>query len=722
VLTESTQPSRPRAWQSRALEAQLLADLLRLSRVSVLYGPAGSGKTTLIESGVLPLVCRRHDDGAARRAERRVVVPFPERRRTGGARRGSSEIALMFDAWEEDPLAALKARLLETMPPIARHAGWPDASLARSLAAWHDELDLRFFIILDGFERYLAAPEDDSRILDFAHELLRVLNAEVPVNILISVREEAQAAFEAFQVRIPGFDEASFHLPALPPGSDEQLTHPRALSAGCTTAPERSLNTFDRLRARLDSGAAPQGGSARIEAPDAGATPPREAQAVPEDRGKPHAAPAFVGKAPPLQGPGAQNERRPAATETAGTAPQAPAAHVESPPAHSRRASADGHAPGARKGESRERRTRVARRWLAAAIAAAALPLVVWNLVERTGSPVPLQNEVAAPEANAAPTAATRVVHTPTAPASPPMRPWLTVVTERGNGTDAAIAADLARAVGPAAGLDLVVLTDGAYWQRDSVPRLALMRYEVLEAGRGSARSAAASESLRVIAPLYTEELHLIVRRDSPLRYIHEIRDARINLGPAHGDRAVTAARLYRGMFGASVPPGRESVHDDEVAIRKLLDGSLDVMMVVSAQPVKWLAELPAELARSIRLLELDPAHPASERAIELYLPAVVQASSYARWLERDTATLATMSFLVTPDDSDPAFAERLEEAARSLCRALPELRRAGHPKWREVDPGFEVDVGWSYSRRVRAAFQSCVAEGGVETAAVRTR
>ena len=44
---------------------------------------------------------------------------------------------------------------------------------------------------------------------------------------------------------------------------------------------------------------------------------------------------------------------------------------------------------------------------------------------------------------------------------------------------------------------------------------------------------------LRVIMPLYNEEIYFIVRADSPLNYVHEIKDAKINVGPLrqrHGD------------------------------------------------------------------------------------------------------------------------------------------------------------------------------------------
>ena len=56
---------------------------------------------------------------------------------------------------------------------------------------------------------------------------------------------------------------------------------------------------------------------------------------------------------------------------------------------------------------------------------------------------------------------------------------------------------------------------------------------------------------LRVILPLYNEEIYFIVREDSPLNYVHEIRNAKINAGELGSGTALTTTTLYRLMFNA---------------------------------------------------------------------------------------------------------------------------------------------------------------------------
>lgn len=116
------------------------------------------------------------------------------------------------------------------------------------------------------------------------------------------------------------------------------------------------------------------------------------------------------------------------------------------------------------------------------------------------------------------------------------------IVTADKRGTYFAIGNDLAKYVAPGADIELeVVPTDG------SAANIKLLRYEpgvkfaIVQADVYQAfvdRSAAANveaarmiRPLRVILPLYNTEIHYIVRADSELNYLHDLRNAKINGG-----------------------------------------------------------------------------------------------------------------------------------------------------------------------------------------------
>ena len=178
------------------------------------------------------------------------------------------------------------------------------------------------------------------------------------------------------------------------------------------------------------------------------------------------------------------------------------------------------------------------------------------------------------------------------------------IATGSSRATNFRIGRDLEQFVAPAAGIDLDVLaTNGS---ADNLHRLAddprvdlaIVQYDVLramsdEARGGDRRAARLIDPVRIVLPLYTEEIHFVVRRDSPLKTVDDIRGKRINLGVQGSGSALTATALYRRMFHAPVAPANASYLSDEQALAALtLDRSVDVVVVVAAQPAQLFSDM----------------------------------------------------------------------------------------------------------------------------------
>ncbi len=133
----------------REREIEVIVANLVASRLTILYGPSGVGKTSVLRAGVEP---RLRADGAA------VVV---------------------FSAWSSSPVEDLLREV-------------------RERAA--DEEVGELYVILDQFEEYFLYHEAGGPFLELA-ELIR--DRDVRANFLISVREDALAQLDAFKSRIP---------------------------------------------------------------------------------------------------------------------------------------------------------------------------------------------------------------------------------------------------------------------------------------------------------------------------------------------------------------------------------------------------------------------------------------------------------------------------------------------------------------------------------------
>jgi uncharacterized protein len=297
------------------------------------------------------------------------------------------------------------------------------------------------------------------------------------------------------------------------------------------------------------------------------------------------------------------------------------------------------------------------------------------------------------------------------------------IVTASEKGTYIVIGRDLATYVAPAADIDLEALPSAG-----SAENIKRLRYEpgvkfglvqsdvyqafLNEAAAGKSEAATIIRPLRVILPLYNEEIYFVVRADSPMNFVHEIKDARINAGPIGSGTALTTATLYRLMFNESLPIDKTNFLTNEEALVKLIaDKSVDVVALVLGQPAKLLTDMKPEVRQFIKLLKVDPNHATTKVALKTYFPATVRVANYPNLLSENIAAFAVKAYLVTYDYNLKDTRAYLSKFARSLCQNFATLQASGHPKWKEVelampDPG----VGWIYYPQTSAELRQCVA------------
>ena len=307
------------------------------------------------------------------------------------------------------------------------------------------------------------------------------------------------------------------------------------------------------------------------------------------------------------------------------------------------------------------------------------------------------------------------------ATAAPPVDTRSRIVTGSDRGTYIQIGRDLSRWVAKPAGIDLTVLPSAG--STDNIRRLrseagvqlALVQSDVYqafldEAMAGNDDALHLVQPLKVVMPLYDEEVYFIVRADSPLNFIHEVKDKRINVGPIGSGTALSATTIYRAMFGGPMAEKNTTFLGNEDALLKLAtDRSIDVVVVVAGQPAKLFAEMKPEARQYIKLLRLDEAAAPSQSAMQTYFAATIKAASYPNWLTEDVPTLTTKALLVTYGYKSGATQQALTKFARSLCRHFNTLKTEGHAKWQEVNFDMpRLGSGWSYYTATEKALSGC--------------
>ncbi len=173
----------------RDREVSLVASNLVASSLTLLYGPSGVGKSSLLRAGVVPLL-------------RRMAVENREEDE------GPELFVAVFSSWRDDPVPALLRCIGQCMQPMlgaepAFDATTPNA-LLETVRRWCAEVDGDLLIILDQFEEFFLYHERSEDGDRFADELATMVNeTELPVNFLISLREDALARLDRFKGRIP---------------------------------------------------------------------------------------------------------------------------------------------------------------------------------------------------------------------------------------------------------------------------------------------------------------------------------------------------------------------------------------------------------------------------------------------------------------------------------------------------------------------------------------
>jgi WD40 repeat protein len=186
----------------RKRESDLIVANLTASRLTLLYAPSGVGKSSVLRAGVLPALHHVDDDSYADLGVPGAAVAY-------------------VNTWRDAPLESVAAAVstavsqvtgagpVEVEDPGETGAMEKGASTPRLSAPWLREV-LRqsrvstVYLILDQFEEYFLYHPMDRGEEGLTAELGNILSArDLPVHVLLSIREDALASLDRFKGRVP---------------------------------------------------------------------------------------------------------------------------------------------------------------------------------------------------------------------------------------------------------------------------------------------------------------------------------------------------------------------------------------------------------------------------------------------------------------------------------------------------------------------------------------
>jgi WD40 repeat protein len=183
----------------RERESNIIGENVLAARLTVLYGPSGVGKTSVLRAGVAHRLRAR----AGRNVEER----------------GHPEYAVVvLDAWSEDPVGSLRSAVREELAAQFGSALLDERegeSLAETFGRWTDALACDLLLILDQAEEYFLYHPGEG---GFAAELPELVTRPgLRVRVLLSLRDDALSKLDRFKGRIPNLFANYLRLDHLDP-------------------------------------------------------------------------------------------------------------------------------------------------------------------------------------------------------------------------------------------------------------------------------------------------------------------------------------------------------------------------------------------------------------------------------------------------------------------------------------------------------------------------
>jgi len=196
------------------------------------------------------------------------------------------------------------------------------------------------------------------------------------------------------------------------------------------------------------------------------------------------------------------------------------------------------------------------------------------------------------------------------------------------------------------------------------------------------------SDEIKMIFPLYNEEIHIAVRKKANINTIADLEGKRVNMSTSGS--WVTGQNI-KNEIGIEWQENRES--NRTISMSKLINDELDAIIYVSGKPTDdftW----KKEISKYVKLLPYES---------DMYTPTTISSKDYS-WVEGEVKSSAVKAILVTYNYTEEKakkhvrfkeYVTNIKNISKIVNKHLPYLRKNKHKKWKEINPMDYKSVNW---------------------------
>lgn len=178
--------------------------------------------------------------------------------------------------------------------------------------------------------------------------------------------------------------------------------------------------------------------------------------------------------------------------------------------------------------------------------------------------------------------------------------------------------------------------------------------------GSGPFRGKPAAQSLRAVSTLSADALHLVVRRESGITSVKDLRGKRVSLGE-RGSATQLDAGLVLDAYGLKPSDLKDAALRPAQAADALAKGTLDAFFLLDGAPVPVIEDLARSTAIALVPIEGAPAARLREK-YPFFGSGTVPGDLY-EGIEESTPTLQVEVLLLTNAQQPPALVEGITRA-----------------------------------------------------------
>lgn len=230
--------------------------------------------------------------------------------------------------------------------------------------------------------------------------------------------------------------------------------------------------------------------------------------------------------------------------------------------------------------------------------------------------------------------------------------------------------------------------------------KFAMVQYDALTHLLGSKKYSEEIKDfvrkLRMVTPLYNEEIHIVVNKKRNIRTLKDLRGKKVAVGKL-GSGSYVTSKYIASYADVRFKP---YAYDIKTAIGKIIHGEIDAAIYVAGAPVSIFAK-PKKEGKYSKIFNLYKKHltmlPIEAEMEGYYDPAYLSTKDY-EWLDSDIKTRSVRSMLITfnytPEQNSYSRVKNLYKCLYKNIERL-QLNTKFHPKWIEVDSDSFDAVEW---------------------------